>query len=321
MKKGIPNNRWDSSIFIRFNWRKFTASWHPFSEAIKVEKRLAIVIWRLSTRNSYRFVSKDFGVEKSIVIKISQDGINHIVQLAPTFIKFPVTALETALATTSFQEFTDCSIPQVVAAVDGTHIETLAPSSESKLDNFWRKQKYTINLQAVVGSNLMFSDVSTSFPGSVHDARILRATTLYQKCETNEVLTRPEKIIEEMTITCKIITFRRRSLSSKTWLVKPYPSNIRLTDTQKKFSKSLSSARVIVEREFGLLKGRWRCLIKRLDNDIEYVTNVILSCFVLHNITQIGVDKYNDYENLLDIIIHEERNARLRRHQYPNGFQ
>ena len=167
----------------------------------------------------------------------------------------------------------------------------------------------------------MFSDVSTSFPGSVHDARMLRATALYQKCETNEVLTRPEKIIEEMTITCKIITFRRRSLSSKTWLVKPYPSNIRLTDTQKKFSKSLSSARVIVEREFGLLKGRWRCLLKRLDNDIEYVTNVILSCFVLHNITQIGVDKYNDYENLLDIIIHEERNARLRRHQYPNGFQ
>ena len=61
----------------------------------------------------------------------------------------------------------------------------------------------------------MFSDVSTSFPGSVHDARMLRATTLYQKCETNEVLTRPEKIIEEMTITCKIITFRRWSLPLK----------------------------------------------------------------------------------------------------------
>ena len=99
------------------------------------------------------------------------------------------------------------------------------------------------------------------------------------------------------------------------------PSNIRLTDTQKKINKSLSSARVIVERGFGLLKGRWRCLLKRLDNDIECVANVILSCFVLHNITQIRGDKYIDYENLLDIIIREERNACLRRHQYPNGFQ
>ena len=69
------------------------------------------------------------------------------------------------------------------------------------------------------------------------------------------------------------------------------------------------------------MKGRWRCLLKRLDNDIEYVTSVILSCFVLRNITQVRGDKYIDYENLFDIIIREERNAGLRRHQYPNGFQ
>ena len=37
---------------------------------------------------------------------------------------------------------------------------------------------------------------------------------------------------------------------------------------------------------------------------------MILSGFVLHNITQIQGDKYNDYENLLDIIIREESNAR-----------
>ena len=48
---------------------------------------------------------------------------------------------------------------------------------------------------------------------------------------------------------------------------------------------------------------------------------MILSSFVLPNITQIRGDKYNDYENLLDIIISEERNVRLRRDQYINGFQ
>ena len=97
-------------------------------KAIKAEKRLAIVIWRLSTGNLYRSVSKVFGVAKSTVIKILQDGINHIVQLAPMLIKFPVTELETTLATTSFKEFTDCAIPQVVGGVGGAHIEILAPS-------------------------------------------------------------------------------------------------------------------------------------------------------------------------------------------------
>ena len=48
---------------------------------------------------------------------------------------------------------------------------------------------------------------------------------------------------------------------------------------------------------------------------------MILSCFVLHNITQIRGDKYIDYENLLDIIDCEERNTRLRWRQYPNDFQ
>ena len=48
---------------------------------------------------------------------------------------------------------------------------------------------------------------------------------------------------------------------------------------------------------------------------------MILSCFVLHNITQIRGDKYIDYENLLDIIDREERNTRLRWRQYPDDFQ
>ena len=165
----------------------------------------------------------------------------------------------------------------------------------------------------------MFLDISTGFPGSVHDARMLRASTLHQKCEANELHTHPEKIIEEMCVRASLLG--DGPYPSTTCLVKPYPSNIRVADTQKKFNKSLSSARVIVEKGFGLLKGRWRCLLKRLDNDIEYVTSVILSCFVLHNITQVRGDKYIDYENLFDIIIREERNAGLRRHQYPNGFQ
>ena len=78
-----------------------------FRKAMKVEKRLAIVIWRFSVGNPGRSVCKAFSVGKTTVIKIFQDGINHIVQLAPTFIKFPITALETALAATSFREFTD----------------------------------------------------------------------------------------------------------------------------------------------------------------------------------------------------------------------
>ena len=88
----------------------------------------------------------------------------------------------------------------LIRAVDGTHIEILASSLESKLDYFSRKQKYTINSQAALGSKLMFLDVLTGFPGSVDNSKMLRASTLYQKCEANELLTHQEKIIEGMRI-------------------------------------------------------------------------------------------------------------------------
>ena len=64
-------------------------------------------------------------------------------------------------------------MPQVVGAVDGKHIEILAPSSESEFDYFSRKKKYTINSQTFVGSNLMFLDVSTGFPSNAHHDVVL----------------------------------------------------------------------------------------------------------------------------------------------------
>ena len=40
----------------------------------------------------------------------------------------------------------------------------------------------------------------------------------------------------------------------------------------------------MVENAFNRLKGRWQCLLKRLDCDLNNVPNIVLSCVVLHNI-------------------------------------
>ena len=67
-------------------------------------------------------------------------------------------------------------------------------------------------------------------------------------------------------------------------------SKILLNHSQKKFNKALSSARVTVERTFGVLKGRWCCLLKRLDNNLENIPDIILAFCVLQNITQLKGD-------------------------------
>lgn len=61
----------------------------------------------------------------------------------------------------------------VIGAIDGSHIAIKAPHVNHE-DYFNRKQNYSINLQGVVDATGKFIDVSTGWPGSIHDARVLR---------------------------------------------------------------------------------------------------------------------------------------------------
>jgi len=64
----------------------------------------------------------------------------------------------------------------------------------------------------------------------------------------------------------------------------PFRDNGLLDNRKKKFNKALSSARVAIERSFGLLKGRFRRL-KFLDmRRVDLIPQVIIACCVLHNI-------------------------------------
>ena len=44
-----------------------------------------------------------------------------------------------------------------------------------------------------------------------------------------------------------------------------------------------------IENSFGRLKGRWRCLLKRLDVEVTFAYTV---CVILHNICEIHHERY-----------------------------
>lgn len=69
-----------------------------------------------------------------------------------------------------------------------------------------------------------------------------------------------------------------------TWLVTPYKDYGNLTRTQKRYNKLHSSARVVIEREFGQLKGRFRRLIKFDALDFKLLCHIILAACVMHNL-------------------------------------
>ena len=61
-----------------------------------------------------------------------------------------------------------------------------------------------------------------------------------------------------------------------------------LNNVEKNPNEKLLSSRAIVERSFCICKTHWRCLLKRLDNKVKNVLDVIFTCLALHNFCQIN---------------------------------
>ena len=104
------------------------------------------------------------------------------------------------------------------------------------------------------------------------------------------------------------------------WLIKPYNFGPTLTRSEKLFKKKLCSARVTVEKAFGILKVHWWCFLKRLDNCTENVSAVVIACCFLHNIRQMNGDDYLGHNGMLEAILAHERERRDRRRQNNDGI-
>ena len=247
-----------------------------------------------------------------MVVQFTREFCSEILRLTPRYIHFPRSRRETAAAIEQLKVFCQCRIPQVIGALYGTHIPIVAPNVDGKADYFSRKQRYTTSTQGFVGANLVFLDVATGFLGSCHDALNFRNTSLYTQAGNGEILTKPVDVIENSQV-------RLLVLGDGTH-IKPFNSERALTRSEKLFSKKLCIARVAVERAFGILKARWGCLLKRLDNHIENISAVVIACCVLHNICQMNRDDYLDQDGMWEAILAHERERRDRRRQNTDGI-
>ena len=86
-----------------------------------------------------------------------------------------VIEVETRASIETFSELSD--LPDILSTIDGTHIEMKAPL-ESAVDYFSRYHHYDFIVQGVVNDQKLFLDFSAGFPVSLHDARVLRNSTL-----------------------------------------------------------------------------------------------------------------------------------------------
>ena len=248
-------------------------------KAVSTQKRIAIALYFIGSTAEYRTIANLFGVSTSFVCKCIKDVAKAIVaKLRCHFLSLPK-GDELLEIIKLYKE--KWGFPCCAGAIDGTHIPIRAPI-ENHSDYVNRKSYHSVVMQAVVDSRYMFRDIVVGWPGSVHDARVLSNSKLYDLGTKGELF---DPNIKEAVLGCQI---RPLILGDPTypllnWLMKGYPGNQSTAYWQRHFNYRLSRARMTVENTFGRWKGRFRRFLKRVDMDVDALTYIVVALCIIHN--------------------------------------
>lgn len=157
---------------------------------ITAEKTVLIALTYIGTQSTLYFIADKFDISESTVHAAITRVVDFLLGVSTREIRWPDVD-ERENTKRSFRSLLrGGGLPDVVGTIDGCHIQISRPS-ESAESYFNRKKFYSVILQGVCDADLLFTDVFAGFPGSAHDARVLRESFFFQdaasKCE-GEVL-------------------------------------------------------------------------------------------------------------------------------------
>lgn len=149
-----------------------------FNQALEPRKQLLVALRFFGTGSQYHAVSDMHGIHKSTVCR----AVNRVSRainrtLFHKYVRWPSNC-------DHIQGGFSCvaGFPRVAGAVDGTLIPIQAPRFNEN-DFVDRHGNHSINSMVVCGPNHEFFYASARWPGSVHDNRVLRNSTLFPKWE------------------------------------------------------------------------------------------------------------------------------------------
>lgn len=247
--------------------------------AIPLQNQLMIFLWYIGSLEPLCRIGDRFNVTEFSVLRIRRRICKMLLRhFKSKYIKWP-DGQDQQTVMNAFREKKE--FPLVIGALDSTHIQ-IRPPKEHPQTYVNRKGYHSIVLQCVCREDMRFTHCFAGWPGSCHDSRVLKNTDLFQNAQH---LCQGGHLIGD------------GGFPLKEWLMTPFRDNGHLTDRQKHYNYCLSSTRQVIERSFGLLKGRFR----RLQNidvcTVQAAVEVCISGCILHNICILQADELDDYFN------------------------
>lgn len=219
------------------------------------------------------------GLSQPCVSRCIQEVSNIIVRhLANDWIHFPRD--RRAYQRNAVQFFEEFHFPGIIGAIDCTHVAIIAPpvvhDVHPAAPYYNRKGFYSINVQAICDANLKILTINARYPGSVHDSAIWGMSAIFRQLRN--------EFMDDQNPHYHLIGDEGYPLQP--WLLTPFTGHFADDTPEGRFNKQLRGARLKVERMFGVLKGRFRCLLKHRTLHYNPVRSgeIIYCCAVLHNI-------------------------------------
>lgn len=248
---------------------------------------MLVALRYLATGNFLLTVGDCLDISKSSASRAVQEMAQLIAYLAPDYIKFPQPEEAHQLA----QQFYEVAgMPGVLGCVDGTHIPIQSPGGDNVEMYRCRKGFYSLNVQGICDSNMRFTHVIASWPGSAHDARVFENSNVCHILQQGNY--RGMYLLGDSGYPCREYLL--------TPILEPR------TEKERNFNASHIRTRNCVERAFGVLKRRFACLSIPLRTKLRNTKRIVMACVVLHNIAvsrRVAVlDEFQLEEAPLDLI-------------------
>ncbi|KAJ1685657.1 hypothetical protein LUZ63_017047 [Rhynchospora breviuscula] len=184
-----------------------------------------------------------------------------------------------------------------VGAIDGTHVPAFPNKKDKFKDRFInRKGDFTQNVMAAVDFDGNFLAVVAGWEGSAHDNMILRCALeegflfvppgKYYLVDAGYANT-PQFLAPYRKISYHLGTFRDRARSR---------GDYRYDKPEELFNHRHAQLRNVVERTFGVLKGRFHILKDMAPFEFDIQVKVVGACCTLHNF----INHHNRLQNVSD---------------------
>ena len=208
---------------------------------LPVSLRLAAAL-RVYAEGNFQRVSGDLaGISQPSVSRAVAQVSAAIIATKLNLIKFPATAQERETTKAKFMH--KFGFPNVLGAIDGTHVAIKSPTVNEHL-YVNRHQRHSINVQAVCDANMLFTDVVAKFPGATHDSYMFASSALGQKMEQSGG--------EEGYL------LGDSGYALRPWMITSFDQAAANIPEKAAFNKIHSKTRGVIERSFGILKSRFR---------------------------------------------------------------